>query len=67
MKMFCLNLTLYLIIKKKSDIIVFDDYNEKNFPGVVKAVNYIAKEMSYNVEIIHNKETLRDYVIAKKN
>ena len=47
-------------------IIVFDDYNEKNFPGVVKAVNYIAKEMSYNVEIIHNKETLRDYVIAKK-
>ena len=44
-----------------------DDYNEKNFPGVVKAVNYIAKEMSYNVEIIHNKETLRDYVIAKKN
>ena len=52
--------------QKKSDIIVFDDYNEKNFPGVVKAVNYIAKEMSYNVEIIHNKETLRDYVIAKK-
>jgi predicted O-methyltransferase YrrM len=52
--------------QKEGDIVVFDDYNEKNFPGIVKAVNYIASEMRYEIKLVHNKNTYRDYAIAKK-
>tara|TARA_B100000780_G_C21100455_1_gene444057 strand:- start:207 stop:1067 length:861 start_codon:yes stop_codon:yes gene_type:complete len=52
--------------QKKGDIIVFDDYNKKDFPGIVKAVNYIGSEMDYSIKFIQNKNTLRDYAIAKK-
>ena len=52
--------------QKEGDIVVFDDYNEKSFPGIVKAVNFIAREMNYKIKLIHNKNTHRDYAIAKK-
>ena len=50
----------------KGDILVFDDYNEKKFPGVVKAIKHIENEGNYEILLIHNKNTFRDYVIAKK-
>ena len=53
--------------QKDGDIIVFDDYNKKDFPGIVKAVNYIEREMNYNIKLVRNKNTLRDYAIAKKS
>ena len=52
--------------QKDGDIIVFDDYNERDFPGIVKAVNYIGSKMNYSIKLVQNKNTLRDYVIAKK-
>ena len=52
--------------QKNGDIIVFDDCNKKHFPGIVKAVNDIEKRMNYSVKLIKNKNTLRDYAIAKK-
>lgn len=52
--------------QKKGDIIIFDDYNKKNYPGVVKAVDYISNNMNYDIKIIHNEDTLRDYVVATK-
>lgn len=52
--------------QKEGDIIVFDDYNESDFPGIVKAVNYIGSKMNYDIKYLRNKNTLRDYAIAKK-
>ena len=52
--------------QKKGDIVIFDDYNEKKFPGVVNAIKNIVSEGKYNVSFIRNKNTQRDYVIAKK-
>ena len=52
--------------QKNGDIIVFDDCNKKHFPGIVKAVNDIEKKMNYSVKLIRNKNTLRDYAVAKK-
>lgn len=53
-------------VQKKGDIIIFDDYNKKKFSGVVKAVNFIQSKKNYDISFIHNKNTSRDYVIAKK-
>lgn len=53
-------------VQKKGDIIIFDDYNKKKFPGVVKAVNYINNQKKYNITLIHNNITHRDYAVAKK-
>lgn len=52
--------------QKKGDIIVFDDYNIRDFPGIAKAIDHIASEKKYLVEIVRNKRTLRDYAIAEK-
>ena len=52
--------------QKRGDVIVFDDYNVKSFPGIVKAVNFISKNMNYEIRIIKNFDTHRDYVIAEK-
>lgn len=52
--------------QKKGDIIVLDDYNENKFPGVVKAVKFISFKKKYDISFVHNKNTQRDYVIAKK-
>ena len=48
------------------DIIVYDDYCQKNFPGIVKAVDEICKNNNYNKEIIRSSSE-RAYVIATKN
>lgn len=52
--------------QKKGDIIVFDDYNKRDFPGIVEAINFIAKNKNYKLDFIQNKRTLRDYAIAEK-
>lgn len=52
--------------QKEGDIIIFDDYNESDFPGIVKAVKYIESKMEYKIKFVKNKNTLRDYAIAKK-
>ena len=39
---------------------------KKKFSGVVKAVNFIQSKKNYDISFVHNKNTLRDYVIAKK-
>ena len=54
-------------LQKKGDMIVFDDYNKKNFSGVVRAIKFIESEQKYDISFVHNKDTYRDYVIAKKN
>ncbi len=53
-------------LQKEGDIIIFDDHNIKNFPGIVKAVNHIANKKIYSIKIIKNFNTSRDYVVAKK-
>lgn len=52
--------------QKKGDIVVFDDYNVKDFPGVVNAVKNIARRNDYDIFFIKNENIQRDYVIAKK-
>ena len=52
--------------QKKGDIIIFDDYNKIKFPGVVRAVKNILRREEYNILLIENKNTNRDFVIAKK-
>ncbi len=51
--------------QKKGDVIVFDDYNEKLFPGIVKAVNEISDNFGYEKKIIRSFNE-RSYVIAKR-
>ena len=51
--------------QQKGDIVFFDDYTSKLFPGVVKAVDEICKKYNYSKEIITISEQ-RAYVIAKK-
>lgn len=50
----------------KGDIIVFDDYNYEKFPSIVKAIKYIESQKNYDISLVQNKNTYRDYVIAKK-
>jgi hypothetical protein len=52
--------------QENGDIIVFDDYNEKLFPGIVKAVNEISDKYGYDKKIIKSFDD-RSYVIAKKS
>lgn len=52
--------------QEKNDIIFFDDYNKKEFPGVVKAIEELENNNSYRIDIIDlNQE--RKYVLAIKN
>ena len=53
-------------VQEKGDIIIFDDYDKKKFPGVVNALNYIQSEKKYDISFINNENTSRHYVIAKK-
>lgn len=49
----------------KGDIIVFDDYSPKKFPGLVKAVDEICSKYGYDrTEITATSE--RGYIVAKK-
>ena len=52
--------------QKKGDIIIFDDYNHKDFPGIVKIIDDIINKKNYEVKLIYNKKTSRNYAIAKK-
>jgi predicted O-methyltransferase YrrM len=47
------------------DVIVFDDYNTKQFPGLVKAVDEICIKYTYNRNDI-NPASDRKYVVATK-
>ena len=47
------------------DIIIFDDYNKKLFPGIVKAVDKICLYNNYKKKIINTIDE-RSYVIAEK-
>jgi hypothetical protein len=49
----------------KGDIIFFDDYTPKIFPGVVKAIDEICQKHNYSKEIIKISDA-RAYVIAEK-
>ena len=50
----------------KKGIIVFDDYNAIDYPGVFKAVNLIESNLGYILLKITNANTSRGYVIASK-
>ena len=52
--------------QKSGDIIVFDDYNAIDYPGVFKAVNLIESNLGYILLKITNANTSRGYVIASK-
>lgn len=49
----------------KGDIIFFDDYTPKMFPGVVKAIDEICEKHNYSKQII-TISNARGYVIAEK-
>ena len=51
--------------QKLGDIIIFDDYNNKLFPGVVKAVDEICQNYNYTKKVI-NANNQRGYVVATK-
>ena len=51
--------------QERGDVIVFDDYNLKLFPGIVKAVNEIKMSKIYSIDII-DSENDRAYVIATR-
>lgn len=51
--------------QQKGDIVFFDDYTPKMFPGVVKAIDEICKKYNYSKNIITISDT-RAYVIAEK-
>lgn len=52
--------------QKKGDIIIYDDYNEDKFPGIVEAVNEICEKYKYFKEVIRSTDE-RGYVIAIKS
>lgn len=47
------------------DIIVFDDYSNKKFSGVVRAVDKICNEFGYEKKLLKSLNT-RGYIIAEK-
>jgi len=51
--------------QKLGDVIIFDDYNNKLFPGVVKAVDEICQDYNYTKKVL-NANNQRGYVVATK-
>jgi hypothetical protein len=51
--------------QRPGDIIVYDDYTPKQFPGIVKAVDHICKEYDYHPNYLRVNK-LRGYVVAQK-
>lgn len=47
------------------DVILYDDYNETMFPGIVKGVNEICEAHNYNLTILGGKDG-RFYAICEK-
>jgi len=52
-------------LQQKDDVIIFDDYNEKQFPGLVSAVDEMCNKFNYHMKIISATEN-RQYVVATK-
>ena len=52
--------------QKPGDIIVYDDYNYKKFPGIVRAIDEICINNNYNKDVIRSSSD-RGYVISVKN
>jgi predicted O-methyltransferase YrrM len=51
--------------QEKGDVIIFDDYNEELFPGIVKAVDEGCVKWGYNKVVLRSRDA-RAYVIATK-
>ena len=51
--------------QQNGDIIIFDDYNPSQFPGIVKAVDEICTEHGYSKRVI-TLSSKRGYVIGQK-
>ena len=51
--------------QKKGDIIIFDDYNKNQYPGLVEAVDQFCIKKSYSKKIIKGINA-RDYVVTSK-
>ncbi len=51
--------------QEPSDVIVFDDYNEDLFPGIVKAVDEGCVKWGYDKQVLRSRDA-RAYVIATK-
>ena len=51
--------------QKSGDVIVFDDYSVTQFPGLVRAVDFICKDSNYSRKDISANKS-RGYVIATK-
>jgi hypothetical protein len=51
--------------QQPGDIVVYDDYTELQFPGIVRAVNEICSSQHYHPTII-NAHNRRSYVVATK-
>ena len=51
--------------QKKGDIIIFDDYSELNFKGIVTAANKICDKYGYEKKIINSLDA-RAYLLATK-
>lgn len=58
----------HCVAKKQlsGDIIVFDDYNIDDFPGLVEAVDYIGANCGYELRKFGNEHSARGYVLATK-
>jgi len=52
--------------QKKNDLLILDDVTKDKFNGIVKLVEEIESNKSYNVKLIES-ETNRGYAILKKN
>ena len=51
--------------QQKGDIIIFDDYTQDQYPGLVCAVDTICEKYSYQKRVLHSHEK-RGYVVATK-
>ena len=52
--------------QKRGDLIIFDDYNPKQYPGIVKAIDHIEIQFRYSLTKLINSKINRGYVIATK-
>lgn len=50
----------------KGDVIIFDDYNDYDFKGIVRAISEIANDFGYKILKILNEKFKRGYIIATK-
>jgi predicted O-methyltransferase YrrM len=51
--------------QQSGDVVVFDDYSERSFPGVVRAVDELCARHGYEPEVIRISPT-RAYVVATR-